>query len=195
MVNLTPSCAENDVLRQVAEGDQRAFRRLFDLYHHKLGAYIYGITKSRELAEEIVQDVFLKIWNNRTNLNEINNFQGYLFIISKNHALNCLKNTASRHLAVTDLEELSNEMILEDPQEANERYILIDEAIDRLPQQQKLVYLMSRHEGLRYTEIADRMSLSRETVKKYLQLSTESISNYIRKRLTISMFLFMSNLF
>lgn len=194
MIHKAPPCNE-DVLRQVAAGDQRAFRQLFNLYHHKLGSYIYNITKSRELAEEVVQDVFLKIWNNKATLPEIINFDSYLFVISKNHALNSLKTIAARQTATTYLEQVTEEMLPADYQEENERYLLVDEAIDRLPQQQKLVYLMSRHERLQYAEIADRMSLSKETVKKYLQISTESISSYIRKRLTISILLFISNLF
>lgn len=195
MLYPAPTCDEKDVLRQVAGGNQRAFRQLFDRYHNKLGTYIYNITKSRELAEEVVQDVFLKIWNNRSTLGEITNFQGYLFVISKNHALNCLKTTAARHATTTCLEQVTDDMLPADYQEDNERYLLVDEAIDRLPQQQRLVYLMSRHERLQYAEIADRMSLSKETVKKYLQISTESISNYIRNRLTISILIFISNLF
>ncbi|HEV7382224.1 MAG TPA: RNA polymerase sigma-70 factor [Dyadobacter sp.] len=195
MLHPAPTCEEKDILRQVADGDQRAFRQLFDLYHNKLGAHIYHITKSRELAEEVVQDVFLKIWKNRTSLGDLNNFKSYLFVISRNHALNCLKTAAAKHFTINNLEQVSDEMPIADLFEENERYLLVDEAIDRLPQQQKQVYLLSRHERLQYAEIAERMSLSRETVKKYLQISTESITSYVRKRLTISAILFISNLF
>lgn len=193
MSYLAPNIEENDMLQQVAHGDERAFRRLFNKYHHRLGSHIYRITKSHELAEEIVQDVFLKIWTNRASLSDTVNFQAYLFVISKNHALNCLKRIANEKALTTNLDDIIFDTQCEEVTEDSERYILVDEAIDHLPPQQRLVYLMSRHERLQYAEIADRLSLSRETVKKYLQISTESITCYIRKKLIISVFIFISN--
>jgi RNA polymerase sigma factor (sigma-70 family) len=179
MSYLAPTYEEKEIVQQVAQGDERAFRILFNRYHHKLGSYIYHITKSDELAQEVVQDVFLKIWINRTSLLEVIHFQAYLYVISKNHALNCVKKLAHEKALTMHLDVVP--------------YRLIDEAIDQLPQQQKLVYLLSRHERLQYAEIASRLSLSRETVKKYLQISTESITCYIRKRLAISLLIFISN--
>jgi len=188
-----PTVDEREILQLVAHGDERAFRWLFNQYHHRLGTHIYNITKSHEIAEEVVQDVFLKIWTNRTSLSDIVNFKAYLYVASKNHALNCLKRIAHERALTTELQDVSYEVGTDDPCDENERYILVDEAIDHLPPQQRLVYLLSRHERLQYAEIADRMSLSRETVKKYLQISTESITCYIRKRLTISILIFISN--
>ncbi|SEJ39805.1 RNA polymerase sigma-70 factor, ECF subfamily [Dyadobacter koreensis] len=184
---------EREILQLVANGDERAFRWLFNHYHQRLGGYIYNITKSHELAEEVVQDVFLKIWTNKTALADVANFKAYLHVVSKNHALNCLKKMAQDKALTKELAEVSYEIGAEDSGEESERYILVDEAIDHLPPQQRLVYLLSRHERLQYTEIAERLSLSRETVKKYLQISTESITCYIRKRLTISLLIFISN--
>jgi RNA polymerase sigma-70 factor (family 1) len=190
-----PPGEEKDILQQIANGDQRAFRWVFDQYHNKLGLHVYRITKSRELAEEIVQDVFLKIWMDRAALSDVVNFQSYLYVVSKNHALNCLKTVAKQNAVNTELENIPDQIVADEFTEDNERYRLVDEAIDQLPRQQRLVYLMSRHERMQYAEIAERMSLSRETVKKYLQISTESITHYIRKQLTISLLLFLSNLF
>lgn len=181
------------MLQLVAKGNERAFRQLFNQYHHWLGTHIFRITKSHELAEEVVQDVFLKIWTNRTALSDVADFKAYLYVISKNHALNCLKKTAHEKSITTALSDTNYEITGDDIAEENERYMLVDEAIDHLPAQQRIVYLLSRHERLQYAEIADRLSLSRETVKKYLKISSDSISCYIRKRLTISIFVFISN--
>ncbi|MGV3557246.1 RNA polymerase sigma factor [Larkinella arboricola] len=184
MSYLSPLHQEHEVLGRIAQGDEKAFAALFDHYHQRLGIHIYRITKSTELAEEIVHDVFLKIWLNRELLSEIENFQAYLFVLSKNAALNGLKKLANEQARTTELD--ADQLQIAETIEDDYRYLLIDEAIDRLPFQQRQVYLLSRHERLSYAEIAERMSLSRETVKKYLQLSTESISSYIRKRLVIS---------
>jgi len=187
-----PAIDEKEILLLVAKGDERAFRVLFDQYHQKLGTHIYNITKSHELAEEVVQDVFLKIWTNRTSLSDVVHFKAYLYAASKNHALNCLKTTAQEKVLTGNLSELVQDICSDEPVDESERYLLVDEAIDRLPPQQRIVYLLSRHERLQYAEIADRLSLSRETVKKYLQISTESITYYIRKRLIISILIFVS---
>jgi RNA polymerase sigma-70 factor (family 1) len=188
-----PAIDEKAILQQIAKGDERAFRWLFNQYHHKLGSYIFKITKSHELAEEVVQDTFLKIWSNRDSLSTVANFDAYLYVISKNHALNCIKRIASERLLTTEIGVATYDIQIEESDEDHERDLLIDEAINHLPPQQRIVYLLSRHERLKYSEIADRLSLSRETVKKYLQISTESITCYIRKKLIISIILFISN--
>lgn len=179
------------LLHRIAGGDEQAFRTIFNRYHHRLGAHIYRVTQSRELAQEITQDVFLKIWINRETLTDIANFKAYLFTASKNQALTYLRKMAMEKNRVTALEN-TMDVQHDDDADENARYLLIDEAIDHLPPQQRQVYLLSRHERLKYTEIASRLSLSRETVKKYLQLSSESISNYIRKKLIINTLLIIS---
>ena len=174
---------EKALLLQIASGDEGAFSRLFRLYHQLLGTYILRLTKSRELTEDIVQDVFMKIWLNRQDLVDVRDFRAFLFVASKNHALNCLKKKAKEQSVVTGLDENVDVPMLADTILEDEYYLLIDEAIDQLSPQQQKVFLMSRHERLKYTEIAQQLNLSRETVKKYLQLSTESITFYIRNKL------------
>ncbi|MBO9611263.1 MAG: sigma-70 family RNA polymerase sigma factor [Dyadobacter sp.] len=180
-----------ELLQRIASGDERAFRIIFNRYHHKLGTYIYRVTRSHEMAQEITQDLFLKIWLNRESLTGVSNFKAYLFAASKNQAITSLKKIAREQSRVAPLES-TFDMEHTDDADETQRYTLIDEAIDHLPPQQRQVYLLSRHERLKYAEIASRLSLSRETVKKYLQLSSESIGNYIRKRLITNILIFIS---
>nr|WP_295923846.1 sigma-70 family RNA polymerase sigma factor [uncultured Dyadobacter sp.] len=193
MPYLTAMHRENEILQQVAQGNERAFAELFNHFHQPLGLHIFKFTKSEQLAEEVVQDVFLKIWLNRKLLLKIENFRVYLYVISKNAAFNCLKKVAYESARIVDL-DLEDDTIAAETSEEDHRYLLIDEAIDQLPPQQKLVYLLRRHERLSYAEISDRMKISKETVKKYLQIATESISMHIRKKLIIS-FLIASKYF
>jgi RNA polymerase sigma-70 factor (family 1) len=185
---------ETELLLAVSQGDERAFTTLYNHYHQRLGLHIYRITKSAELAEEVVHDVFLKIWLNRETLAEIDNFSVYLYVISKNAALNCLKRIAREKAVTTDLDPVLDQIPMMETPEEDYRYILIDEAIDRLPPQQRQAYLLARHERLTYAEVALRMGLSKETVKKYLQIATEFICGYIGKKLIISI-LFLSKNF
>ncbi|WP_247237773.1 RNA polymerase sigma factor [Telluribacter sp. SYSU D00476] len=186
MPYLTALKQESEILLQVSQGSERAFAMLFHHYHQRLGVHIYRITKSEELAEEVVQDVFMKIWLNRELLTDIDNFPVYLYVISKNAALNCLKKVAREKVRTVDLDLIPDAAYAPETSDEDYRYLLIDEAIDRLPSQQRQVYLLSRHERLPYSEVAARMSISKETVKKYLQIATESISSYIRNRLLVS---------
>jgi RNA polymerase sigma-70 factor (family 1) len=176
---------ENTLLLRVAKGDEQAFAELFYAHHQRLGAHIYRITESMDLAEEVVQDVFLKIWLSRETLASIQNFGAYLYVLSKNHALNCLRKLAKERLHQKTIEE--NALVQASTEESGDDnyYALLDKAIDHLPPQQQKVYLLSRHSRLKYDEIARQMGLSRETVKKYLQASTHSITSFVQSNMDV----------
>jgi RNA polymerase sigma-70 factor (family 1) len=185
MSNLILPC-EKELLLKVANGDEHAFSELFNTHHQLLGTHIYRITDSVELAEEVVQDVFLKIWMSRETLTAVQNFNAYLFVISKNHALNCLRKVAKERIYQKTLEENALFLAPEDNPDLEGYYSLLDKAIDHLPPQQQKVYLLSRHNRLKYDEIASQMGLSRETVKKYLQGATHSITSFVQSNIDIS---------
>ncbi|RFZ90913.1 sigma-70 family RNA polymerase sigma factor [Mucilaginibacter conchicola] len=177
---------EKELLSEVSRGNEHAFSALFSAYNRPLGIHIFRITESAELAEEVVQDVFMKIWLNREALASVENFKAYLFVISKNHALNCLRKLAKERINQISLEDNVVELIPEEAAPANDYYQLLDMAIDHLPPQQQKVYLLSRHNRLKYDEIAAQMGLSRETVKKYLQGATHSITLFVQRYGNIS---------
>ncbi|MDN5285851.1 MAG: polymerase sigma-70 factor [Mucilaginibacter sp.] len=183
---------EREVLTQVASGNEHAFRQLFMSHHQQLGVHMLRLTNSAELAEEVVQDVFLKIWLTRESLVGVDNFKAYLFVISKNHALNCLKKLAKERVLVKALEIDGTGTFITEVADTDLYYNLLDEAIDQLPPQQQKVYLLSRHGRLKYAEIADQLELSRETVKKYLQIATVSITEYVHEHLEVSAFILVT---
>jgi RNA polymerase sigma-70 factor (family 1) len=184
MLDVLP--CEKKLLLNVANGDEHAFSELFNTHHQRLGTHIYRLTGSAELAEEVVQDVFLKIWMSRESLSAIQNFGAYLFVISKNHALNCLRKLAKERLHQKTIEENAMALVPNDDAGLDAYYTLLDQAIDHLPPQQQKVYLLSRHNRLKYDEIASQMGLSRETVKKYIQASTHSITNFVQANMDMS---------
>lgn len=195
MSDLVLPC-EQELLQKVACGDEHAFSELFNAHYQLLATHIYRITSSVELAEEVVQDVFLKIWMSRETLSTVQNFRGYLFVISKNHALNCLRKLAKERLHQKTIEEHAVILPqLENNTELSEYYGLLDQAIDLLPPQQQKVYLLSRHNRLKYDEIANQMGLSRETVKKYLQGATHSITNFVQSNINISVMILLAAIF
>lgn len=177
---------EKELLLKVAEGDEAAFRQLFLHWHQLLAGYILRITESRELTEEIVQDVFMNIWMVRETMPEINNFKHFLLVVSRNQAFDVLK----KQLKEQELKRAWEKENKPQPWLAStnndaetSRLSLIEQAIDNLPPRRKEVYLLSRHERLTYQEVADRLGISRESVKTHLKLATRSISTFIRSHL------------
>ncbi|RYZ35900.1 MAG: RNA polymerase sigma-70 factor [Sphingobacteriales bacterium] len=174
---------ETDLLRQVTEGHEQAFGQLFHRYHQQLGAYIYQLTSSREQAEEVVQDVFLKIWINRANLGRIENFNTWLWVVSRNHALNAIRKVIRENMRQSEFEKLQPTASTTEEMISEEQFQLIDQAIRQLPPQQKKVFIMSRYGRLKYDEIAREMNISKETVKSYLQTAVSSIRKFVGSRL------------
>jgi RNA polymerase sigma-70 factor (ECF subfamily) len=181
---------EKEWLLLIAQGDENAFRQLFHHYHHHLAQYIFQITASREMAEEIVQDVFLKIWTTRDSLAHVQSFQAWLFTLSKNHALNALRTVVREkakaqrwsvhhaHMAITEEAAFTEAAASTEA----EHTALLEQAIHQLPGQQKKVLILSRYHHLKYNEIAQKMNISRETVKSYLRIAMVSITKYVTNR-------------
>lgn len=185
-----PAYNEKELLLQVTEGNEAAFRQLFTEWHQHLAGYIYRITESKELTEDIVQDVFLKIWMVRETLAEVNDFRSFLLAVSRNQAFDVLKKQLKEkklRLAL-EKESIPKPFLPEDNTEFI-RNSMIDLAIDSLPPRRKEVYLLSRHNRLTYKEIAKQLGISRESVKTHLKLAAESITSFIRSHIATLLFL------
>ena len=175
---------EKRLLQKVAQGDEAAFRELFRRYADLLGTFVLRLTRSQVQTEEIVQDVFLKIWMSREALADVANFKVYLFVISRNQSLNALR-SALRQMASQkewEAQQASCPPALNtcaDDEENDQLLGLIDQAISQLPPQQKAAWLLSRRDGLTHQQIAANMGLSKETVKKYIMFANESLRRYI----------------
>ena len=184
------------MLLKVSEGDEHAFGEIFKTHCNQLGEFILRITESEQLAQEIVQDVFLKIWLNRRLLAEIDCFKAYLFVIARNHAFNCLKQIAreksrKKEWVNTVLHHAVNSFWEPAGIDTGK---LIDEAVELLPPQQNKVYLLSRREGLRQEEIAGKLNISLETVKKHMVLALRFLKNHLRTHTNL-LLLFVAGFF
>lgn len=179
----------------VSQGDEQAFTLLFHTWHHRLGAYIYRLTRSLPLTEEIVQDVFLKIWLNRRALWEVERFGPYLYVISRNHALNSLRQIARERRQQSDWQEHLLTSAGTAGEDSHHYFnILIQAAVDQLPSQQQKVYLLSRQEGLSYKEIAERLQIAPETVKRHMKLALRAITAYIQANRDILLLILLTPL-
>jgi RNA polymerase sigma-70 factor (ECF subfamily) len=174
-----------DILKDIAAGSSKAFRALYSQWEPTLSSFIFQVTRSKIITAEIVQDVFLKIWMTRESLVEVKDFKAYLFVISKNRAINALKKS------LADLERMkkyaSEVLFNEQPEDDNDQipFTLIDEAIDQLSPRQKEIFLLHRHERYSYREIAEQLGIGKESVKTHLSLAIKSIKNHIETKITL----------
>jgi RNA polymerase sigma-70 factor (ECF subfamily) len=174
-----------DILKDIAAGSSKAFRALYSQWGPTLSSFIFQVTRSKIITAEIVQDVFLKIWMTRESLVEVKDFKAYLFVISKNRAINALKKS------LADLERMkkyaSEVPFNEQPEDDNDQipFTLIDEAIDQLSPRQKEIFLLHRHERYSYREIAEQLGIGKESVKTHLSLAIKSIKNHIETKITL----------
>lgn len=171
------------LFKRIAESDAAAFKELFDAYRQKLYAGALKITKSADAAEDVVQEIFTRIWENRLCLKEVENPPAYIFTIAYHESFRYLKKVAADmrlfELLKNKLSITNNET--EENLEVQETRQLIDEMIEELPPQRQLIYKLSREEGLSYKEIADKLHISSLTVKKQLQLALRNIRSGLSK--------------
>ncbi|HSC36337.1 MAG TPA: RNA polymerase sigma-70 factor [Chitinophagaceae bacterium] len=180
-MNLTPPY-EKRLLARIAEGDEAALKTIFECYRGKVYRYIYRITKSREEAEEIVMDVFLKIWLNREMASEIDHFDAFLFRVAQNKAIDFLRLVARRpalHKLVWEEIQLAADNTTDSGISAREYETKIHQAIARLSPQRQLVYQLSREQGLSHDQIAVHLKLSKNTIKNHMVESMRFIKGYL----------------
>ena len=173
---------ENELLLQAAEGSKNAFRQLFEHYWDKIFSVAFVFTKSTLLSEEIVQDVFLKIWLKRDQLSAIKKFDAYLFIIARNHIYNELRKKSRETPFVTDLQSYFVETsgLPEQSLILKETTHIVEKAVKLLPGQQRAVFELSRNEGLEYAQIADRLGISKLTVRSHMKKALQFIRQYLK---------------
>jgi RNA polymerase sigma-70 factor (ECF subfamily) len=171
---------ENEILLLVSHGDEMAFRELFEHYQNKLYSISMRLTRSATLSEEIVEDVFLKIWLKRNDLTEIQNFSAYLFVITRNRVYKTLKQIAKNYQTVilTEDDKISANENIEDYLLDKEYSSVLHEAVTRLPQKQKEVYSLIKEQGLKRDEAAYVLNLKPETIKSHLAEAMKNIRSY-----------------
>ncbi|TCD05901.1 RNA polymerase sigma-70 factor [Pedobacter frigidisoli] len=154
----------------VEENDSKAFEALFFHLNSRLIKFCIYYVHLREVAEEIVSDVFVKCWQNRENLQHIENPETYLFVCVKNQSLNYNKKMSSIHLV--NIDEHTTELIdTASPDlkmEKKELLLKLDSVIETLPLQCKIVFRLVKEDGMKCKEVADILSLSVRTVHTQL---------------------------
>lgn len=175
--------SDQELLHLISENDQKAFNRLFERYRNALFHYLQKITKSNETSEEIVLDVFMKIWTGRSILAEIDNFEAFLFRVARNKALDFLRWVQKSKLQQMELWNRMQDNLSCEPADTElslaETNSIIQKAIEQLSPQRKLVFQMSREQGLTYEQIGKRLQISTHTVRNHLAASLQFIRSHL----------------
>lgn len=168
---------ERALFLRIANGDEAAFAKLFHLWRDKLYFFILRITHSPEMAEDVLQDVFTKLWINRAKMTDFEYFQAYFYKMAQNHAISLMRRMAQETII---LAELKKEMPAASPsldegmfqKELDKKMQAI---LEKLPPQQRLVYKMTREEGLKQEQIALQLKISPSTVKNHMTCALRTI--------------------
>lgn len=180
-MSYTDFSTEHDLFRQVSEGSRSAFRVLFEMYNGRLATFIYKLTKSETVAAELVQDIFVKLWVNRSELSDVRNVQAYLFTMASNRTIDHLRKVAAESRMLNNLwNRIARfQESVEEEYNAKECSDLVNQAIVQLSPQKQRIFKLSRYEGLNHEEIASQLRLSKSTVKNHLVESLRHIKNYM----------------
>jgi RNA polymerase sigma-70 factor (ECF subfamily) len=168
----------------VTAGNQRAFEDLYRLFFTRLFNFSMLYVHKKEVAEEIVNDIMMKVWHRREDLNAISNLETYLFVAVRNHSLNYLAQYSPYHVSI-EPDAIQGELInFHDPgreMEWKEIHFRLNQAIDELPDQCRTVFKLIREEGFRYKQVAEILNISPRTVETQLFRAIKKLDKVIEK--------------
>lgn len=187
---------ERELLAKIAQGDQHAFRIIYNKYGKKVYTHAFQLLHSAVEAEEMLQEVFLKLWIMGDGILEISNLEAYLRTLTKNRSLNVLRRMAlegkvAKALANHNREgnnDTEEEILMKDVRD------LLNKAVQLLPLQQKQVYKLCQQDGLKYEEAAERLQLSPLTVQTHMKRALKSVRTYVKANSDITIILIILKL-
>jgi RNA polymerase sigma-70 factor (ECF subfamily) len=175
--------------------EKEVFRKLFSLYGPKIYCFALAYLKNKTDAEELVQDVFLKIWTRREQLDTSRNVKAYIYKIAVNCIYDLIKKKNLEH-AFADfsgqnfqpgVESLWNEVVW------NDMHSRFNNLVDQMPEKRKVIFLMSREEGLTNQQIASRLSISKRTVENQIYRATQYLKEHMKgDTVILLLFLFLN---
>jgi RNA polymerase sigma-70 factor (ECF subfamily) len=167
---------DEELMREIKADNMFAFDVLFKKYSKRLYKFGFSILKSKEEAENLVQDVYLNLWENRNNVEKNSSVKCYLFTIAYNSAISIIRKKVKESQYIEYLKTIQNtEKPVNLEIEYNELTDNLNQIIKSLPPRQKEVYLLHRVEGLKYNEIAERLNISVNTIENHISRALKTI--------------------
>ena len=183
---------EKEILKGIQSGDQKSFGYLIQLYFNQVTLYAHSIVSDSELAKEIVQDVFLKIWDLRTSLEIKSSLKAYIYQVTHNLCIDHLRKNITNNkklkvISYDDLEMRVDIYELEDQDSFFDKLFsaqmedAIRHAIEELPQQCREVFMLCRYEQLSYPQISERLNISLSTTKTQMVRAMQKLKESLKE--------------
>jgi len=181
---------ESNLVRRLISGDQTAFELLFRYYYPGLVVFASNIVLNRDEAEEIVQDFFVRLWENRSAVKPGNTFKSYVFTSVKNRSINFLKNASVKQHVIDELKkQMETEMRFNpDIYVDSEIQQKLKAAFEKLPQRTAEIFTLSRFKGFSNTEIAENLGLSKRTVETQISNALKILRKELKSHTTLLLF-------
>ncbi len=183
---LTP-VQEKGILAQVAEGDTRSFSLLVDAYWNKVYSHALSFVKSPEAAQEITQDIFVKIWDKRAALPGIESFKDYLYITGRNMIISQMRKKIMAPLPTVECKEREDMQLPDLQLEYKNTYELIRRGMQQLTPQQQKIFRMSREEGMTHEQIAEKLGLAQNTVKWHMVIALNTLRTFLSHHIEMAL--------
>jgi RNA polymerase sigma-70 factor (family 1) len=163
--------------------DQKAYEELYVSLYEYLYNFAWSFVKSKQLSEEIVSDVFIKVWQKRSTLESIENFKVYLYVVAKNISLNYVGK--NKTLTYSDIRDLSAELIstYSDPEQlliTSDMMQLINNAVAQLPTRCRLIFRLVKEDRMKCREVAEILQISIKTVENQVAIAVRKIGNAVK---------------
>lgn len=169
---------EQELLQQIARGNETAFKQIVDVYWTKVYGQALAYCKSAPQAEELTQDTFIAIWMNRQKLPDVTNFAGYLYMIARHKLLNVIRQKLTTTTPVDNIPLEETNWRPDIQLEYRQAYDQLMQGMEALPPMRKKVFMMSRLEGKSYDQIATELQVSRNTVKEHIVKALNFLRNH-----------------
>lgn len=173
------ACTDRELLVLLKTGNTAAFTELYDRYHNNICRFVLKYLKSDELAEDICQNVFLKIWEQKDTSTHILDFPAYAFTIAKRQSLDFLKRAAIEQTAMSVVLKNYKPTLnpTEDERQTNEYMAFINKVLSDLPEQTQRVFQLCRQENKSYDEAAEILGITRHAIKKHMVRSMKVLKD------------------
>lgn len=188
MLNQPPPYNEQELLQELQQGNADAFTCLYKHYSVPLYYNILSLVKDENTAEELVQDVFLKIWRRKSTINITKSFSGYLFVTARNQVYDFFQQLSRDQELRSRIISFASEAYdhIEQSIFAKENADLLRKAIDTLPPQRRRAFELCKLEGLSYRQASEEMGISLSTIKDHMVNALETIRTYITKNVEVA---------
>ena len=175
---------DHDLFHRISTGDEDAFAELFRRYDKRIYPFVLKMIRTEAHAEEITQEIFIKIWRHRDKLGAIDQPEAYILTISARHTLDHIKRRLNENKMLQRFSAVQRKTHNDTEENLlfRDKEALIQQAVDQLPPQQKAVYLLSRQQGLSHEQIAKELALSPLTVRNHLGKALRSIRHWLEQQ-------------